>query len=501
MEITTQYTNLVNSVRTAYASGKTKNVDFRIQQLKNLQRMYTENEKSILNALDADLKKSKQESITTELEILQNDLRAILMNIQDWVKPINGDKDIVTCLDGVYIYHEPYGIVLIIGAWNFPMQLTLLPVAGAIAAGNCVIIKPSELSTHCSQLIAQLIPKYLDNDCYKVILGAVPETTELLKERFDYIFFTGSPAVGKLVHQAAAKHLTPTTLELGGKSPVYIDDTVNLEIAARRILWGKYVNAGQTCIAPDYVLCTKEVEQKLVAIAPKILKEFYGDNIKDSPDFGRIVNERNFQRITQYLKCGKVAFGGDVDSNERYIKPTVLVDLKPTDPVMTDEIFGPILPIMNVSNAYEAIQFINSREKPLALYIFSTNKSEIDLFMQNTSSGGVCVNDTIMHFAVEALPFGGVGNSGMGKYHGKVTFETFSHKKACLWKSYNPLIETLASARYPPYSDSKISMLLLLLKKRRFISLKYFPHICMFAMGLAASVYLRPYLKQWGYCQ
>lgn len=491
------YTNIVQSLRESYESGKTLPISFREKQLKALQRMYKENEKKIIEALAFDLRKSKQETIITEIHILQNDLNIQLHNLKKWSQREKAEKDIATCVDGVYVYHEPYGVVLVIGAWNYPLQLTLAPVHGAISAGNCVIIKPSEVATATAKFIAEHIPKYLDTSCYRVVTGGVTETTELLKERFDFIFFTGSTTVGKIIHEAASKHLTPTVLELGGKSPVYIDDSVNMEVAVRRLLWGKIMNAGQTCIAPDYVLCTKTVQEKLVSVTPKIMKQFFGDNMQDSPDYTRIINERNFTRLTQMLKNGKIAYGGNYDAKDRYIELTILTDVNENDPVMQEEIFGPILPLITVNNAQEAINFIKKREKPLSLYIFSNNKNDVKLFLNTTSSGGVCVNDTIMHFAVESLPFGGVGSSGMGKYHGIESYKTFTHRKACLYKGYNAIIERLAASRYPPYSNSKIKALAALTKKRFFPHIPL-GHILMFAFGAFVAFSYKNFMKQFG---
>lgn len=316
--------------------------------------------------------------------------------------------------------------------------------------------------------------------------------------RFDYIFFTGSSSIGKIVHAAANKHLTPTTLELGGKSPVYIDSSADFEIATRRILWGKCINAGQTCIAPDYIICNKETENKFIETARNVLKEWYGTSPKDSPDFCRIINDRHYQRITGYLKDGKIAVGGGTDPNERFIEFTVLVDVHASSPVMQEEIFGPIMPIVTVNNAYEAIKFINGREKPLAFYIFSRKKGDINLLLSQTSSGGTCVNETIMHLAVPALPFGGVGSSGMGGYHGKHSFDTFTHKKSCLYKSYFSLGEILASGRYPPYTQGKLSFLKQLLKTRKGVSLKYLPHIAIFGLGLASTFVFKYVSGQFG---
>lgn len=496
MEPSTNYSSIVNSVREAFATGKTKDVDFRLSQLSSLKRMYEENEKLFLDAVHSDLRKCRMEGVLTEVEFLINDLRLSIRKLKDWAKPEKCSRDLATILDGVQIYSEPYGVVLIIGAWNYPFNLTLTPMAGAIAAGNCVIIKPSEVSANSSALMAQLLPKYLDTECYKVIVGGVSETTELLKERFDYIFFTGSPSVGKTVQLAAARHLTPTTLELGGKSPVFVDESADIKIAAKRIIWGKCINLGQTCISPDYILCTKEVEKKFICCVKDALQEFYGENLKNSNDLGRIINEKHFKHILKFLNYGKIVLGGGTDPNDKYIEPTVITDVKVTDPIMTEEIFGPILPIVNVKNAYEAISFINSREKPLALYIFSKDKKLIELIMENTSSGGVCVNDVMMQFCVQSLPFGGVGNSGMGRYHGKASFDTFSHKRSCLWKSYNTIIDRITSMRYPPYNESKLSFLKFLLKSRKSLSNKYFMHFITFCLGIMVVCNYRVFFKR-----
>lgn len=318
------------------------------------------------------------------------------------------------------------------------------------------------------------------------MLGGIPETTELLKERFDYIFFTGSTSVGKIVHAAANKYLTPTTLELGGKSPVFVDDSADIEVAAKRIMWGKTMNVGQTCVAPDYMICTKAVEEKFLKIVPKILKEWYGNNQESSPDYGRIINDIHFKRLVGYLSNGRVAIGGETNEKERYIGFTVLTDVKPTDPVMQEEIFGPILPIITVANVYEAISFIKEREKPLSLYIFSERKKDVFLILDNVTCGGVCVNDTIMQLAVENMPFGGVGSSGMGQYHGKFSFDTFTHLKSCVYKDLGAIGESLGASRYPPYSDKKIKILQFLLKPRQ-LPFRYVPYLMTFILGVLAA--------------
>ncbi|XP_052893092.1 aldehyde dehydrogenase family 3 member B1 isoform X3 [Anopheles moucheti] len=490
------FSDVVQQLRTTFNTGKTRDVDFRLNQLNALLRCYEENTNEMANVLAADLRKHKQEAHLLEIEFILNDLRNTLFNLREWVKPEKPEKSLVNMMDGVYIYKDPFGVVLVIGAWNYPLQLTLVPVAAAIAAGNCVVIKPSEVASATAKFIEDVLPKYLSQDCYRVVNGGPKETTELLKEKFDYVFYTGSGRVGKIIHQACSENLTPCTLELGGKSPCYLDSTANIAIAARRILWGKFINAGQTCIAPDYVLCSKQVQKQFIEEARKVLKEWYGTNPKDSPDLCRIINQNHFQRLTSLLKGANVAIGGETDLQDRYISPTILIDVKSTDPVMQDEIFGPILPILNVDNAYDAIKFINSREKPLCMYLFTENIKDRDTIIANTTSGSVCVNDTLTHYAVEALPFGGVGPSGMGSYHGKYSFDTFVHKKSCLTKDFNPIGEKLAASRYPPYSDSKLSFLSTLLKKRQGINLHFLPYLLMFGIGVASTLVVSTLLKR-----
>ncbi|KAK7861812.1 hypothetical protein R5R35_000578 [Gryllus longicercus] len=492
----TRYSEILGTARKAFLQGKPKSVEFRKKQLRQLHKLYEENEDALVAALATDLRKSRHEALVAEICYAKNDVANTLMHLKEWVAPEKPPKGIMFLLDDVSIYKEPYGVALVMGAWNYPITVALIPFAGAIAAGNCVVLKPSEVSAATAKVLADLIPKYLDKECYHVVLGGVPETTELLKERFDYIFYTGSTAVGKIVRAAANEYLTPVTLELGGKSPVFIDDTVDMEIATRRILWGKCMNAGQTCVAPDYILCTKEVQDKFVENAKKVLRKWYGDNWKNSPDLCRIVNDRHFQRVIKLIKSGKVAVGGDSDASEKYISPTILIDVKGTDPVMAEEIFGPILPIINIRSASEAASFITSREKPLAFYIFTENSATRKYLLENVSSGGVCCNDTILHLSVETLPFGGVGYSGMGAYNGKYTFDTFTHTKGCLARSMNPLGEKLAAGRYPPYNEKKTKSLVSFMKKRKGLSFHYFPHILMFTLGVLSSFAFRSLAKK-----
>ncbi|XP_068620031.1 aldehyde dehydrogenase, dimeric NADP-preferring isoform X1 [Battus philenor] len=480
---------IVEKARETYNSGVTRPIEWRRQQLQNLMRMYTENTNAMVAALAKDLRRCKMEAMLLETEYLINDLKNTLNNLDEWSQPERPSKGMVNILDEVVIYNDPYGVVLVIGAWNYPLQLLLLPMAGAIAAGNVVIIKPSELSEACAKFVAEMVPKYLDNDAVKVVEGGADVATELLKQRFDYIFYTGGTNVGKLVYAAATKHLTPVTLELGGKSPVYIDSTADIAITAKRVLWGKFINAGQTCIAPDYVLCSKEVQDKFVDAARDVLKEWYGEVPQKSPDLCRIINSRHFSRLQALLDASKdkVAIGGSSDPNDRFIEPTVLANVKDTDKIMEDEIFGPILPIVPVENAYEAIKFINAREKPLTMYLFTTSNDVVSMFSDGTSCGGMCINDTIMHMGVDTLPFGGVGNSGLGAYHGKASFDTFTHKKSCLIKNFNGLGEKIASARYPPYSDKKLKTITMLMAKRTLPSFKFLPYLLTFALGAGVS--------------
>lgn len=485
---------MVAAARNAFRSGKTRALSFRESQLKNLLRMYKENRDAITTALREDLNKPKLEATLYEVEMLIHEVEGLLKNLHDWAKPERVKKALVNVMDTPEIIREPYGVVLVMGAWNYPFQLTLSPVGGAIAAGNCVIIKPSEISKSVDKLIRELVPKYLDRECYHVYSGGVERTTELLKERFDYIFYTGSTNVGRIVHAAANKYLTPVTLELGGKSPVYLDPSADIEMAAKRIMWGKCMNAGQTCIAPDYLLCNKDTEKRFVRAAKKVIQTFYGENESESPDMCRIVADQHMKRIQKLLNADKnyvVAYGGKVDDTKRYIQPTLLTDVKPDHPIMQEEIFGPILPILTVKDAAEAINFINEREKPLALYIFSKNKDVTNLILSNTSSGGACVNDTIMHVGMDTLPFGGVGNSGMGAYHGKASFDTFSHKKSTLHIKMSGLGEKLRSSRYPPYSDEKMNYLMGAMKPRKLPSFKCFWYLLTFGMGIGSTYLIK----------
>jgi len=387
-----------------------------------------------------------------------SDIKGTIGQLDAWAQPTSVSTPLAQMkgLTTSKVVPEPKGVVLVISPWNYPISLPILGVLAAISAGNCVVLKLSEVSEHCSVLLAELIPKYMDNRCIKVVLGAIPEATALLKLKFDHILYTGNGMVGRVVMRAAAEHLTPVTLELGGKSPTIVDKNVDLAAAARRIIWGKCLNAGQTCIAPDYVLVHKDIEQRLIEALKSTLKGFYGENVEASPDFARIVNKRQFDRLSGLLAADKdkVIYGGNTNESKLFISPTLLHNVSPEAPVMKEEIFGPLLPIIPVDSIDSAIEFINERDKPLACYIFTTDSSVWQNVIDNTSSGQVGVNETILQHTVPSLPFGGVGESGMGAYHGKYGFDTFSHHKAVLNKTtYFDM-----DVRYPPYSDKKWNM-------------------------------------------
>ena len=477
-------------------SGKTRPVEWRVKQLQNLLRMMEENETLICEALHKDLRKPRQESMALEIGYIKNDIRGIINNVHKWVADNYVEKNIVTLLDETFIHYDPLGVVLIMGAWNYPIMLSLGPLGGAIAAGNCAIVKPSEIAAASSNIIATLLPRYLDRDCFHVVEGGVPETVELLGEKFDHIFFTGSTGVGRKVREAANRHLTPVTLELGGKCPVWVDSSADLDLVARRLLWAKCINLGQTCIAPDYVMCSDQVQAELLDKMKAILLEWYGKTPQASENLCRIINERNFTRLKQMLEAsqGSVAIGGESDQADLYIAPTVVTGVSSSEPLMMEEIFGPILPIMTVTSPAEAVKFITARPKPLSLYVFSKDKKVQKLFQSETSSGSMVMNDAVVHLSVETLPFGGVGDSGMGSYHGRYTFLTFSHEKSVLVRDFSKFGEYLGETRYPPYEDWKIKRLDFLVKNRKMPSfLGLIPYITTFLLG-AGSVFLYKYI-------
>lgn len=457
--------HLTAGLRDNFDKGVTQSLQYRQKQLQGIDRFFSENESEIKAALYEDLGKPSQEALATEIALVRHETQEAIKNISGWMKPRKVSTLFAAQPGWSHIQAEPLGLVLIISPWNYPFQLSMMPLIGALAAGNCAILKPSELAPASSKLMATLLPKYLDNASFRVVEGAVPETTQLLEEQFDYIFFTGSGPVGKIVMNAAAKHLTPVTLELGGKSPCIVDHDANIDIAAERILWGKFSNAGQTCIAPDYVLVHESVENKLIESMVKKLKDFYGENPEKSPDYSRIINTHHHKRLMDLITdSGDIAVGGHGDEKSRYIEPTILKNVPTDAPIMKKdaEIFGPILPIIKIKSIQEAVKFVKSRPKPLTLYLFSENSTTQDYVEKNTSSGGMVINHTLLSGCVLSLPFGGVGASGMGGYHGKASFDTFSHQKSVFikptWKW-----DISSYVALPPYNERKEQLLRMVL--------------------------------------
>ncbi|WP_444921357.1 aldehyde dehydrogenase family protein [Microbulbifer sp. CnH-101-G] len=451
---------LVAGLRAYFRSGVTAELGWRRRQLSQLRKMLSENEARFIHALGEDLHKAPQEAYLTEIAFLYSDIDHTLKRLKRWVRPRKVSSPLLTQPATSYIRPEPLGVALIIGAWNYPLQLLLSPLVPAIAAGNCAVVKPSELAPTTSQLIAELLPSYLDRDAFACVEGAVAETTELLEQRWDHIMYTGGGRVGRIVMAAAAKHLTPVTLELGGKSPCIVADDADIELAARRIAWGKFTNAGQTCIAPDYVVCTQHTADLLVPAIQQALIVMFGENPQKSPDYGRIVNSRHTLRLADLLSGGDVIYGGDVDVEECYMAPTLMRCVNLEAPVMQEEIFGPILPVVELDEFGKVEAFVNQREKPLALYVFTKSDDLADRIVSNCSSGNACVNDCMMFMLAQDLPFGGVGASGMGCYHGEHGFKTFSHYKAVM-KRKNILDFNL---RYAPFNKRKFSLLRMLQK-------------------------------------
>jgi len=446
--------NLVEGVRAAFSKGMTRPLAWRKHQLERMIAMLEENEDAFLEALAHDLGKPRPEGFITDIAFVISEIELMLKNMKKWNKPERVPTPLVSMPAKSVRIPEPLGVVLVIAPWNYPVQLLLVPAAGALAAGNAVVMKPSEVSSATSEVLTRLVPRYLDNDAVAIVEGGVAETTALLEQRFDHIFYTGNGTVGRIVMTAAAKHLTPVTLELGGKSPVVIDESANVKVAARRIAWGKWLNAGQTCVAPDYVLVHRNVETQFVDALRTTLREFYGNDPHTSSDYGRIVSPRHFERLSAMLTDGQVVIGGETVASERYIAPTVLSDVRLDSRLMTEEIFGPLLPIIPVGDVQAAVRFITSRPHPLALYVFAENDRTIDTVIENTTAGGVTVNGTILHLTSPHLPFGGVGESGMGAYHGKSGVRIFQHMKPVL-KRGTKIDPSLA---YPPYTEKKIKL-------------------------------------------
>jgi len=441
----------VATLRTTFDSGVTRSLEWRHEQLDGLIRFCDEQGDALIDAIASDLGRPWLEAYAADIGTTAAEIKHLRKNVEKWMKPRKAKLPLTSLPAKGRIHAEPLGVALVIAPWNYPVQLLLEPIAAALAAGNTVAAKPSELSPATSAVIAATLGDYVDRTIVAVFEGDVPVSTALLEQRFDHIFFTGSTRVGKVVMKAAAEHLTPVTLELGGKSPCIVDDSVDLEVAAHRIAWGKWLNAGQTCIAPDYVLVSADRRDALVTELGKVVEEFYGDDPRGTKDFGRVVNQAQHERLVGYLGGQNIAIGGDHDAATNYLAPTVVIDPPLDSALMTEEIFGPILPIVAIDNLSEAIQFVNERPKPLALYIFAEDDDAVERVLAETSSGGACVNHTLLHITPPDLPFGGVGPSGMGRYHGESSFETFSNMKSVL----NKPLKGENSLLYPPYKGWK----------------------------------------------
>ncbi len=442
-----QIKSLIQRQRDFFATGATKSVKFRKEQLAKLKNLISTHERDFIDALHKDLRKHEFEAYATEIGFILIELRKAINNVDKWAKTRTVPTPLFHFNGNSYVQPEPYGVTLIISPWNYPFQLLFAPLVGAISAGNTAVIKPSEFAPATSAIIAKVISENFAPEFIACVEGGIPESQALLEEKFDYIFFTGGTNVGRIVYQAAAKHLTPVTLELGGKSPCIVDRDTNIALTAKRIVWGKFVNAGQTCIAPDYILVDKSVKEQLVAKIIEYIKKAYGDDAQRSEHYPRVINQQHHSRLTSYFEEGDILYGGKADADDNYIEPTLLENVKLDSKVMTDEIFGPILPIIEYDNLKDAIEFINKRAKPLALYIFSKDEKKIQKVLAETSAGGVTVNDTLLHIVNPHLPFGGVGDSGIGAYHGQLSFDVFSHMKSVLRRTF--LVDD--PVRYAPY--------------------------------------------------
>ena len=448
-------TRLLRSQKLYFSEGKTLSLRFRLEQLEKLKRAISAREKDLKTALKKDLGKSAEESYISEIGFVLSGITYAQKNLKKWMKPVRPRAAMTVFPSKNRILKQPYGSALIIGPFNYPFQLTVEPLAAAIAAGNCAVVSPSELTPHTAEAVRALLGETFPSEYVYCTEGGVENNTALLRGRFDTIFFTGSARVGKIVMRAAAENLVPVTLELGGKSPVIVDETAKLRTACERIIWGKFLNAGQTCVAPDYVFVQEGIFERFTEGLKEAIRLFYGDDIQNSPDYGRIVNARHTERLASILRedSAAVVFGGETDPAERFIAPTILC---PQDiagaACMREEIFGPILPVFPYKRREDALDYINAHEKPLALYIFSEDQHAVESILRETSSGGVSVNDTVSHIIDPHLPFGGVGQSGMGSYHGEYGFLNFTHLRSVLERStrFNMRLA------FPPYTDKKM---------------------------------------------
>lgn len=453
------FSEIISEQRAFFEAGHTMPVKNRIARLKELKQLIRTHEKELSDAIYKDLKKSAYETFSTELGQVYAELNTQIRNVRQWSKKRRVSTNLLNFPGSSYILPHPYGVSLVIGAWNYPYFLSLGPLIDAISAGNTVVLKPSELAPHSSAAMARILNAHFDPGLIRVVEGGVDVSQRLLKEKWDKIFFTGSPRVGKIVMKAAAEHLTNVTLELGGKSPAIVSDSASLGVAARRIVWGKYTNCGQTCIAPDYVLVHKNKKEELLSRMEKEISGMYGNSLQ-SGSYGRIINDSHFDRLISYLADGDIYTGGQHDRGERWIEPTILTSVHREGRVMEEEIFGPILPVLAYEELEEAIHMVREKPHPLALYLFANRKTDQKKVSENLTFGGMTLNDTLLHVANPHLPFGGVGNSGMGSYHGKFGFDAFSHHKAILKKAKwpDPFI------KYPPYTNLKERLIRMILK-------------------------------------
>jgi len=449
--------NQVERLREAFRDGITRSVDWRLIQLVGLRLLLKENAASLKAAVKKDLGRPDMEINLADLDTPIAELDFIISHLLEWTRPKKVPTSLLVIPATSYVYPDPLGVVCIISPWNYPINLSLVPLFGALAAGNCVMLKMARRSPHTSKLLADLLPRYVDMRCLAIEpSGGAEVITALLQEQFDHIFFTGSPKVGKVVYEAASKNLTPVVLELGGKNPCIVDRSANLHLAAKRIVWGKFFNAGQTCIAPDYVLVHKSVEMELLKFLAEHISTFFGPNPYTSTSFGRIISRQDLERLVKLLSDGKIVCGGSYDPEHNYIEPTVLHKVELSSAVMAEEIFGPILPVIPYSSLNEALKIIHSKPHPLALYVFTTDEAVSNFVLENTASGGACVNDTIVHFGSHYLPFGGVGGSGVGKYHGKKTFTTFINKRAVVYGTNKSWLDI--PLRYAPYTKLTVPL-------------------------------------------
>ena len=446
-----KYENILKRQRNYLSSIGIIDVTDRIENLKKLKNSIKKYENNIINALNIDLGKPEFEAYSSEVGFVYSTIDYFIKNLKSWTKVKKVKNDAAQLPGKSYIYKSHYGAVLIIGPYNYPFQLLIEPLIGAISGGNTVILKPSEYATKTEAIVEKIIKETFDEKYIAVVTGDYKVNSQLLDLEFDYIFFTGSVNVGKIVMEKASKHLTPVTLELGGKSPVIVDNTANLKVSAKRILWGKLTNAGQTCVAPDYILAYEDIYEELIKEFENVIIEFYGQDIINSKDFGRIINDRHMNRLNAILEHdkNKITFGGEVDFEKRYISPTIIRDVTLEDAVMNEEIFGPIIPVIKYKNMEDIKYYISHHKNPLALYVFSEDENFSEDIINRFSFGGGCVNDTISHVASAYLPFGGIGSSGMGNYHGKASFDTFTHTKSIVKKSTKIDLKLV----FPPYKD------------------------------------------------